>query len=227
MKKFFLFLLLATPAFSSGPKYHYKEPLLDDEVQNVYHDIRNVLSGTIPSLSVSSLTATSIGVSTITASSATITNLTVTGTLTVSGALGKLVRVSSCTSSTAFSTTSSAFQATNLACATSLSSATNWVKISVASMLRNGNTNATNLFWSLDRSGTDLGAGSSGGFGRLDSSLATLRIDTPVSFFYVDAPGTTSSRTYTATIRSDDNTTSVTFGTSGTQVMVLEEFAYP
>lgn len=60
MKKFMFILLLSAPCFGDGPKYHHGNSLLNDEFDNVYLDIRNVLRGDVR------------------ISSATITNLTVT-----------------------------------------------------------------------------------------------------------------------------------------------------
>jgi len=56
-----LLILLATPCIASGPKYGFEDPKLNDELTNVYYDIRNVLKGstvTIRNISVSSLTVT-------------------------------------------------------------------------------------------------------------------------------------------------------------------------
>jgi hypothetical protein len=75
-------LLLFIPylAFAGGPKYGHEPAKLDDEIRNIYHDIRNT-GGDIDD----PLTIGSIIVSTITASSATITNLTVSGSARIKG----------------------------------------------------------------------------------------------------------------------------------------------
>lgn len=77
MKKLLL-ILLASPVWAGGPKYSHKDAHLNDEIQNLYHDIRNsqyALQGSsyaVGAISVSSLTATQA-----TISSATIQNGTI------------------------------------------------------------------------------------------------------------------------------------------------------
>lgn len=58
MRKALFFLLLAFPVWGSGPKYNYRDPRLNDEMQNIYKDIPNVLKGNvrISSVTISSLT---------------------------------------------------------------------------------------------------------------------------------------------------------------------------
>lgn len=62
MKKILLILLLAAPAFSSCPKYSFKDPLVNDEMDNMCHEINSVLRGNvrISSVTISSLTVTNI-----------------------------------------------------------------------------------------------------------------------------------------------------------------------
>lgn len=74
MKKLLFMLLLASPAFSSGPKYNQKDPLLNDEFDNVYKDIQ------FPVISVARI------------STATITNLKgiTDGSSPCSGCVGEL-----------------------------------------------------------------------------------------------------------------------------------------
>lgn len=95
MKTLFL-LLLAGVSYANGPKYMFSDPKLNDELDNIYHDIRFGGSVSDP------LTIGSIVVSTITVSSATITNLTVTNL--VGG--GTLLRSSQTSTTTDFTTTS-------------------------------------------------------------------------------------------------------------------------
>lgn len=47
MIKILFLLLLSIPCFASGPKYNFSDPKLNDEMNNVYHDINNVLKGDI------------------------------------------------------------------------------------------------------------------------------------------------------------------------------------
>ena len=47
MKKLLLLLLLSSPCLASGPKYTFQDPKMNDELNNVYHDIQNVNKGTV------------------------------------------------------------------------------------------------------------------------------------------------------------------------------------
>lgn len=41
---FFFILLLVTPLWAKGPKYRYKEPLLNDEIAQIYNEITKAQS---------------------------------------------------------------------------------------------------------------------------------------------------------------------------------------
>lgn len=58
MKKILLLLLLASPCLAGGPKYGYSDPKLDDEINNIYHDIASVTKGDVRISSVTIGTAT-------------------------------------------------------------------------------------------------------------------------------------------------------------------------
>lgn len=67
--KYLLMLLLASPCLASGPKYKYSDPKLDDEINNIYHDIESVTKGDvrISSVTISTLSVTSIKAPSLTA----------------------------------------------------------------------------------------------------------------------------------------------------------------
>jgi hypothetical protein len=110
MRKLLLLMFLTYPVFAGGPKYTYKTPPgLDDEMSNLYHDIKNpivnnetVSTGTATNFYITQGSATvfNIGTSAITlltASSGTIPSFMVTGTVTNDSApTGRLGQIISC-----------------------------------------------------------------------------------------------------------------------------------
>jgi len=89
MKKLFLILFMASPLLGAGPKNRFDDPILNDEFQNSYKDIKNPV---INYGSASSFTVTRLSVSTITlVSSATITNLSLGGNLTIANSDPKVI----------------------------------------------------------------------------------------------------------------------------------------
>ncbi len=58
VKTFMIVLLMASACMASGPKRSFDDPLLNDELDNVYHDIDSVLRGTVRISSATISTAT-------------------------------------------------------------------------------------------------------------------------------------------------------------------------
>lgn len=114
MKKLFLILFLAAPCFSSGPKYDYKDPLLDDELLNVYKGIDNVFKSTAPYIRASTITVTNLNVSNITGLN-----------------LGKVRQVKYANASVETTTTSTGFSNTGLLVSITPTSATSTILIFV------------------------------------------------------------------------------------------------
>ena len=79
MKTIFL-LLLPAFALAGGPKYQHAPANLDDEVRQIYHDIRNVLTG-------------DVRISSVTIGTATISNLrgTITADNACAGCVGEYI----------------------------------------------------------------------------------------------------------------------------------------
>jgi len=69
VKKILLLLLLSSPCLAGGPKYRYTDPKLDDEINQIYHDIESVTKGDvrISSVTISTLSVTSIKAPSLTA----------------------------------------------------------------------------------------------------------------------------------------------------------------
>ncbi len=83
MKYLLLILfLLASPCMAAGPKYSQADPQLQDEIENIYKDIRNVLNGDVR---ISSLTVTTCTGCSSASQSLTISTLTVTSSVTLQG----------------------------------------------------------------------------------------------------------------------------------------------
>lgn len=108
MIKNLLILLLPSVVLAGGPKYKYENPKLNDEVESVYHDIRNVLNGTIGPLTISSATISSATVSALIVSTGTFDVLSVGGSTRLGRLKQRIVHIT--TSQT--STTSNTFQTT-------------------------------------------------------------------------------------------------------------------
>lgn len=200
MKTLILILGLSASCFASGPKYVFEDPKMNDELTNVYKDLATILKG---SVRISSMTVSS---------------------LTVTSAFYYLQTSTQGLSITPFATTGSSYGLSNCKAIITPTSATSRIKVTTTFMLRNSNVAAANAFVSIDRNGTDIGAASNNGFGRYTGSAGMTGVFSwPVSITYIDSPASTSALTYTATIRNDDATTTITLGTTGSQVMILEE----
>jgi hypothetical protein len=126
------------------------------------------------------------------------------------------------TSTTSFATTSTTFALSNLAATITPTSASSRIKVTISSMLTSSAESTANVFWSIDRAGTNLGGAS--GFGRFGAGSVVASAYVPISYSYIDSPSTTSSTTYTATLKVDGAITG-SLGVSGTQVIILEEIA--
>jgi len=96
MRKLLLILLLASPCFGAGPKHSFQDPLINDELINVYKDIKNpqinytsISSATISSGSITNLTVTNINGSAYTAIVAGQLPATATNDNAAAGKLGE------------------------------------------------------------------------------------------------------------------------------------------
>lgn len=219
-------MLLASSALASGPKNRFEDPLINDELINIYKDLKNP---TINFGTASSFTVTSLTVSSMTVSSFTVVNGTVKTKLTVPngvastdaaafGQIGasilKQAPVVTYTA-TAFTTTSNALQTTNCTATITPTSASSRILVFAQGTAKDNSASITEVL-TLARGTTDLTA---------DGGLQTYSANsvTPASLFYVDSPATTSATTYNVRIRNSDNVTTVGFGTGFGQVMILME----
>lgn len=78
-------LLLAQAAYAGGPKWRYPDPKLNDEISNIYHDLRSIETGTDDPLTLEGIT-----VSTLTVTSSTTIYGTRTNDSPPAGAVGEV-----------------------------------------------------------------------------------------------------------------------------------------
>lgn len=133
-----------------------------------------------------------------------------------------VIQVVQGTKTTAFTTTSSTFQATGLSASITPTSASNRVKITVSGQVGCANPSLSNVFVTIKRGSTDLG-NSTSGFTAFQSA-STSNTHVPLGIVYIDSPATTSATTYEVYIRSADNTTTASLNNAAARaVITLEE----
>jgi hypothetical protein len=124
-------------------------------------------------------------------------------------------------STTAFSTTTNTFNGTNSVVSITPSSSSHRIKITASASI-SILANNQEMFITIARNGTNIGP--SQGFTAALSSAGTL--ESPISLVYIDSPATTSLTTYSIQIRNADNVTTVQYGKSSqNQVIIVEEIA--
>jgi len=199
--RYLLLIFLASSSFAAS-KYQYKDPKMDDEIQNIYHEIDSVLKGDVR------------------ISSVTITTLTVTGTINISS-LGKVKQVTMCTVSAASSTVVASFVPSNMTCSVTPTATTSNVLIQVNGQAAT-NTNVNRCRFSIFRGTTNLMDATEGGTNLLNN-VVTTTLEVPMSLTYLDSPSSTSSTSYTLYFKSDGTNACRYNSLSATGVMVLTE----
>lgn len=130
----------------------------------------------------------------------------------------KTMQVVQGTMTTAFSTTSSTYQASGLKATIIPTSVNSKIRITLSTVIMTGTPAAADAIITIKRGSTDI-ALSTNGFLYCD---ITAQVSTSTS--YVDSPATASSVVYEAYLKNDDNATTVKLGQSGvTSVIILEE----
>jgi hypothetical protein len=187
----FILLFLPALSFAAGPKYAYQDPRLNDEMENIYHDITNVPNGRYKA---SSMTLQGITVDSATIRSATITTLNY---------LQKPVQA---TYTGTFSTANAAYQASGFTVAITPTSASNRVMVTVNCVISVGGSNQSDV--TIYRNGSDILSGTIHGAGRFINGGATTT-EWPFSYSYIDSPASTSTQTYELRIKSSGGTTMI------------------
>jgi hypothetical protein len=229
MKKLLFLLLLASPLMADGPKYKYSDPHLDDEITNIYHDLKyqkGVIvtnsTGTFTLVKTSTIT---VGLAIISSGSATsfniahstITNLTVTGA--TQGIKGRVIQSSASLVSSFFSTTSGTPVQTNLFITLTCASTANLVKITAWGVLEDTDANASNENVYLYVDNTQLA------FTTILTTSGANQIRIPWSITFLHAPASTSAKVYNIRIASvGGNTVRLGVNAGGEhQYMLVEE----
>lgn len=152
---------------AKGPKNSFKDPRLNDELQNVYYDIQNVLKG----------------------STVTINNLSVSSITVAGSSAGKVKTINSFSTSADSSTTTSAFAATNLTLSITPKSTNNRIRVTVSGSFHGGAA-GNDIRFAVFRNGSS----DSGTFLFYPGAAAQ---DQSVSYSYISQPASIASQTYT------------------------------
>lgn len=176
---------------------------------------RAVVTGASNELSAAATTATEIGyVNGVTSAIQTQLNAKA-----ATSAL-KVLQVVSATSTTEATTTSGTYGNTNLSASITPASTSNKILIIASSMIRIDGTGATGNV-TLARGGSNILAAGGGAELRLEAGTGPLHV--PCAITFLDSPSSTSALTYTTQIKTSGST--MRFGTTGTQSMILVEIA--
>ena len=145
----------------------------------------------------------------------------ITAAKLASGVGGKVLQVVTATDSTQRSTTSTSFVTASSTLSVSItpSSASNKVFIFVSSNC--GNSNNYDIYATIYRGATDLGAASSKGLTFM-SGGGTSAIGVPLVIGYLDSPSSTSSLTYQLYYRVNSGTGLLNVDNSKTSITVFE-----
>ncbi len=187
------------PALAAGPKYHYADPKLDDEIENIYHDLKfpNIVNGRASTMTITYVSASTISVSgTITASTATVSHLNVTTITGLPAVSGTILQAVEFTTGTASSSTSSTYATTLSSFSFTPISATSTIYVFFSHPFRAINTNLTAAVTCgvrLKRHSTVLRTWDQVSVVRTSPAIATAAFfQFQTTHFYKDSPGTTS-----------------------------------
>lgn len=199
---------------------------LNGEFSNITNLLNNLDAATTTwtNVKTTTLTPTNVGPFTATGAIAMGTNKitglgngTATQDATTYSQLQYLQAAVQASITTASATTSSTYQATGLTANITPTSASSRIKITVTSVGVTANVATSDLVVTIKRGATDLG-------GSLGMSIVDTLTYVPVAISFIDSPATTSSTTYAAYIKSQDNATTVTLGaTNVASTIILEE----
>lgn len=152
-----------------------------------------------------------------------ITGLSNGTTSTDAAAFGqiKVLQVQFATNSTAFTTTSSTYQTTNLSVSITPTSSSNRILVMAVGMVRSNATQTANALVSIFRDSTDTQSAKT--ISGLQSATVTGNNIVPASLLVVDSPASTSAITYSVKLKNDDNATTVGFGNGNyTSIVAIE-----
>ncbi len=204
MKKLLLLFFLVSPLWADGPKYAYPDPRMNDEMHNIYHDLKYInavtvkaSTGTFIYINVSSITARTITTSSITAPSLTVTNINGAPYAAPSLA-GKIYQIITSTTSTTTLNTTVTYIDTALTATITPSAATSKIVVMSVNNVTNGTTAETNIKHQRTTGAVDLTSRGVWGIPTSQRGMITL-ID-------VDSPNSTSAITYRVRIANRSGT---------------------
>lgn len=182
-----LIAVLATPTFANGPKYAQKDPLLQDEFENVYKDQANTFKRTISSGTFTNLTVVT---------KATIPNGTVATDAVAFGQISgtRILQIVTCSASPSDATTSASFTDTSTSCSVTPTNSSTKFIIFAEGLGETGNAGTTNAYYTINGTTTGNLGDSSNGLGHVVGQINV--IFNFITMVATDTPGTSSTQTY-------------------------------
>ncbi len=196
--KTLLFILLSTSCMAAGPKYNFTDPKLNDELQNVYFDIRNVLNG-----------------STVTIRNLSVSSITVTG----GSSFGKVKQIVFRGAASQTSTTSTSYVDTALTQSFTPRSATNRIAVMAFGTVT-APSDGNNTFSTIAKDGTNLLASEGGCWTVYGAGGSTIRAGCTLGVD--ESASNTTARTYAVRIKVGGGTGYWAEGSSSSGMIIME-----
>lgn len=229
MKCLIAILFLASVARAEGPIHRQKDTDLQQEIDNIYFDIKNpkIDNGYAKIFTISSATISTATISRVILSSVTVSSLTVTNTLTASSATiglanissatiadltyttlhpsvsGKFIQIVSSASARDFTTTSTSYQATSIKVTITPTLTTSCIYCVATFTCRSSNITQDLCFSQLFRDGSSIGVDDRRAIATLNPT-GTLNMDAfvvPYAISQYDCPSKNTSTVYEVYIK--------------------------
>lgn len=204
------FMALAAPALADGPRFSFKDSLVQQEFENVYHDLKYpaISNGTATTFTITGSTITSLHVGSLTGFS-------------VPAASGKLKQVVSSRTTSSTAVTSTSYTDTALSATITPTAATSSILV-LANGMMSISADGENALGTVFRDATNLATGALQAFCTHLVSGGTL-IRATCSVNYLDAPATTSALTYKVRIKRGGGAGTATWGDANDSNLTLIE----
>lgn len=191
-----ILITLSSSAFARGPKHSFRDPALNDELDNIYKDISfpKIINGTA-----STMTVTFVSVSTTSVKQVRFKDGT---TQITAGAASKWVQIVFGSATVTTNTTSTSYVDTNLAVTITPTSASNCIlAIATSDGAISANAVAFNVFFTLANGTTNLNAANGGATA---TAIVASAIRFPVTVIAPQCPASVSAQTYKVRIKVED-----------------------